>query len=149
MSNVLIAIVVLLITFVLMGLGVYESVEASRRSSLAMTVGSKLSRLATENKELQLELGRSMYSAGEEASTGRAYYDSDSLSREAFGSVTFRFHEDSNGYFACATSTDVGRISQEAFRMVAKDRPPSFVSGACGEQSTAIGSNVVVSMRLN
>ena len=149
MSNVLIAIIVLLITFVLMGLGVYENVEASRRSSIAMTVGSKLSRLGTENKELALEMGRNMYSPGEEAASGLAYYDVDSLSRESFGSVSFLFHQNGNGYFVCARSGDVGNTMREAFGMVARDRPPSFVSGSCGEPATPVTSLVVVSMRLN
>lgn len=149
MSNVLIAIIVLLITFVLMGLGVYENVEASRRSSLAMTVGSKLSRLGTENKELALEMGRNLYSSEAEAGTGFVYYDRNSLVREAFGSVRFQFHENSNGYFVCAYSDDVSNTVREAFDMVARDRPPSFVSGSCGLPNTPITSLVVVSMRLN
>ena len=149
MSNVLIAIIVLLITFVLMGLGVYENVEASRRSSLAMTVGSKLSRLGTQNKELALELGRNMYSPGEESATGFAHYDLDALQREAFGSVSFLFHENSSGYYVCARSGDVSSTFQEAFQMVARDRPPSFVSGACGVAATPVTTLVVVSMKLN
>lgn len=149
MSNVLIAIIVLLITFVLMGLGVYENVEASRRSSLAMTVGSKMSRLGTQNKELALELGRNLNSPSSESSTGLASYDQEALDREAFGSVSFSFIENASGYYVCARSNEVSATTREAFEMVARDRPPSFVSGACGVAATAISTTVAVSMRLN
>lgn len=149
MSNVLIAIIVLLITFVLMGLGVYENVEASRRSSLAMTVGSKMSRLGTDNKEMALELGRNLNSPTAESSTGLAFYDQNALDREAFGSVSFSFVQNASGYYICARSSDVNTTTQEAFEMVARDRPPSFVSGACGVAATPITTTVAVSMRLN
>ena len=149
MSNVLIAIIILLITFVLMGLAVYDNIEASKRSSLAMTVGSKLSRVANNNQEMSLELDRFVYSSGEESASGLAYYDSEMMQREAFGSVSFRYHQNGVGYFTCAQSTDTSEPVREAFAIVARDRPPSFVSGACGEVDSPVTNLVVVSMRMN
>jgi hypothetical protein len=37
---------------------------------------------------------------------------------------------------------------REAMQMVARDRPPAFVSGECGNAATAIGGIVVTSLKL-
>lgn len=148
MSNVLIAIAVMIIGFVLAGYGVYDNVQASRRTALATTIGSKMSRLGVYNQELKEELGHNPLSPGEEASTGYASYDLTALNRENFGTVTFRFHAVSGGYFVCATSTDVGQTMQEAMRLVARDRPPAYVSGECANPSTAVSNQTVVSLKL-
>jgi hypothetical protein len=147
-SNVLVAIVALIITFMLASFGVYQNIEASRRTSLATTIGSKMNRLGQYNQELADEIGHNVLSAGEESSTGYAYYDTNMLSREAFGSVTFRFHANGTGYYVCATSSDVSTLTSEAMAMVARDRPGSFVSGACGESGVGVSSNIFVSMRV-
>ena len=148
MSNVIIAIVVMIIGFVLAGYGVYDNVQASKRTSLAMTIGAKISRLAVDAQELREDVGHAPLGPSEEASTGFATYSLETLQRESFGAVSFRYHALPAGYFVCATSTDVSLTMQEAMRMVAKDRPPAFVSGACGVTSTAIGAEVVTSWRI-
>lgn len=149
MSNVIIAIAVLVIGFVLASYGVYENVQASRRTALATTIGSKMSRLAVYNQDLREDLGpRSVLSPGEEASTGYASYSTDILQREAFGPVRFAFTAVTSGYYVCAVSTDVSTSMREAMQMVARDRPPAFVSGQCGSAGTAIGSEVATSLRI-
>lgn len=148
MSNVLIAIAVMIIGFVLASYGVYENVQASRRTALATTIGSKMSRLAVENQEQREEVGHMLLAPSQEAASGFAYYSSDTLAREAFGPVTFRFHWNGSAYYVCATSSDVGQTMRDAMQMVARDRPPAFVSGECGVPATAIGTNVVTSLKL-
>lgn len=149
MSNVIIAIAVLVIGFVLASYGVYENVQASRRTAMATTIGSKMSRLAVYNQDLREDVGpRSILSPGEEAATGYASYSQEMLQRESFGAVTFRFHAIAGGYYVCATSSDVSTSMREAMQMVARDRPPAFFSGECGVAATAIGTNVVTSLRL-
>lgn len=153
MSNVLIAIAVLVIGFVLASYGVYENVQASRRTAMATTIGSKMNRLAIVNQEQREDVGHILLAPSQEAGTGFAYYSLDTLSRENFGPVTFRYHFNGTDYFVCATSTDTGPTMLEALRMVARDRPPTYVSGECGNAGVAIGAGnpanvVVVSMKI-
>lgn len=148
MSNVLIAIAVMIIGFVLASYGVYDNVQASRRTALATTIGSKMSRLGVYSQDLKEDLGHHPLSPGEEAASGYAPYSTEMLARENFGAVTFRFTAVGSGYYVCATSTDTGQTMVEAMRMVARDRPPAFVSGVCSDPSAAIGTNVVTSLKL-
>lgn len=148
MSNVLIAIAVMVIGFVLASYGVYDNVQASRRTSLATTIGSKMSRLGVYSQDLKEDLGHNPLSPGEEATSGYASYSTDMLSRENFGSVTFRFTAVASGYYVCATSADTGSTMVEAMRMVARDRPPAFVSGVCSDASAPITNNAVTSLKL-
>lgn len=148
MSNVLIALVVMVIGFVLASYGVYDNVQASRRSSLATTISSKMNRLAVYNQDLREDIGHQPLHPNQEVSTGFASYNQDMLDREAFGSVTFRFHANASGYHVCATSNDTGQTMQEAMQMIAKNHPPAYVSGSCGESNVAVGSNVVTSLRI-
>ncbi len=148
MANVIVAIVTLVMTFILASYGVYQNIEASRRSQNATVIGSTINRLAQYNLELREETGHSMLSAGEEASTGYSFYDGEVLRRASYGSVTYRFHANGNGYFVCATSTDVSDTMQESMRMVARDRPGAYASGECGVSTTAVSNVSVVSMRI-
>lgn len=149
MANVIIAIAVLIIGFYLASYGIYENVEASRRTALSTTIGAKINRLATYSQDLREDLGgRAPLSASEEGGSGLAYYSSEMLSRERFGAVSFRYNANAGGYWVCAESTDTGQTTIEAMQKVARDRPPSFVSGECGVSGTAVGGLAVMSMRI-
>jgi hypothetical protein len=149
MSNVIIAIAVLIIGFYLASYGIYENVEASRRTAVSTTIGAKINRLAIYSQDLREDLGgRPPLSTAEEATTGYATYSSEMLARERFGSVTFRYTMSAGGYYVCAESTDTGQTMIEAMQKVARDRPSSFVSGECGNSGTAVGGLVVTSMRI-
>lgn len=148
MANVIVAIVTLVITFILASYGVYQNIESSRRSQNATVIGSTINRLAQYNQELREELGHQPLAPSQEAGTGYGYYDTDMLARAAYGTVTYRFHANLNGYFVCASSPDTSTTMQESMQMVARDRPGSFASGECGVSGTAVSNLSVVSMRI-
>jgi len=147
-ANVIVAIVTLVITFILASYGVYQNIESSRRSQNATVIGSTISRLAQYNQDLREELGHQPLSSGEESASGYGYYDSEMLSRAAYGTVTYRFHANASGYYVCASSPDVSTTMQESMQMVARDRPGAFVSGECGVTGTGVSNLSVVSMKI-
>lgn len=154
MGGVLVAIATLVITFVLAGYGVYHNVESSQRTQIAMSVGQSADRLANYNQERVAELGgRTLYGDEEAANgTGYANYNEGTKvllqeQKNDYG-ITYRFHSNVTGYYVCASTARTDAKVQEAFQMVARDRPGGFVSGACGESGVAVGGLVVFSIRV-
>lgn len=149
MGNVIVAIVVLVVGFMLVTYGVYNNVDASRRTQAAMSIGSTLERHAKHIQDLIQENGHVPLSSGEESGTGYGYYDGRMFDRDSTANVTYYPTQTLEGYFVCARSSDVSLTMQEAMQMVARDRRGAFVSGSCGTAAAAISNFVAVSLKVN
>ncbi len=148
MSNILIALVTLVIAFVLAGYGVYATVESSRRSNTAMVVGSALERQAGHMQDLAGELGRMPRSPAAESSTGYASYNPEVFTSENTAKLNFLTDQNGSSTWVCAETNDLSDYMREAFQMVVRDRPGSVISGRCGYAGTAITTKQVVSLRV-
>lgn len=141
MANVLIAIATLIIGFTLALYGTYTNVEAGRRTQYATSINSTLEREAKYIQDVAQDLGR-MPLSGDYDSVGVFGRDSNSK-------FDFFYTAQAEGYFVCARTSDSSQTMREALQIVSRDRPGSFVSGACGVSATPISTYAAVSMKVN
>lgn len=147
MANVILAIVTLVVGFVLAGFGVYESVQSSHRSQVAMAIGSALERESQHIQDLWQENGRAPLASTETTAEAPAHYDSGLFQRDGTYDVSYSASMVGD-YYVCATSTDTRSTMQEAMNLVVRDRQGAFVSGQCGVSGTAVADKVVVSLKV-
>lgn len=139
MSNVVMAILVLVVTFIIASYGVYSNVEASRRTQLASSVGSTIARDAAHVQSVAQDLGRVPDAA--DVDDGR-------FARESGDAMQFSYVVAGGAGYVCGVVGRSDDITREAMNKVVRDHPGAFVSGQCGSSGASISDSVAVSLKV-